>query len=78
MGEVGPVACVSFLVGGTGACPLVDQVESCPSGGQNHVKQYVRGGCEFSMTLEDCLLMGESVLLPLVWPESFLHWTCRL
>ena len=31
MGEVGPVACVGFLVGGTGACALVGGAVYCPS-----------------------------------------------
>ena len=38
MGEVGSVACVGFLVAGTGACVLVGETVSCPSGGQGHVK----------------------------------------
>ena len=40
VGEVGSVACVSFLVGGTGACVLVDESGSCLSGGQDHVRWY--------------------------------------
>ena len=38
MGEFGPGACVSFLVGGTGTCPLVGETGSCHSDGQGHVK----------------------------------------
>ena len=34
VGEVDPVVCAGFLVGGAGACPLVDGAESCPSGGK--------------------------------------------
>ena len=37
-GEIGPGACVGFLVGGTGACALVGGAWSCLSGGQGHVK----------------------------------------
>ena len=31
--KVGSVGCVAFLVEGTGACVLVDEVGSCVSGG---------------------------------------------
>lgn len=31
--EVGPEACVVFLLGGTGSCPLFGGVVSCPFGG---------------------------------------------
>ena len=41
VGEVGPGACAGFLVGWTGACPLVGGAGSCPSGEQGHVKGYV-------------------------------------
>ena len=52
MGEAGPGACAGFLVGGTGDCLLVGGAQSCPSGGQGHVKLFVyRGGCELSMAL---------------------------
>ena len=37
MGEFGSVACVGFLVDGTGACVLVGGPGSCLSGGQGHV-----------------------------------------
>ena len=37
MDEVGSVACVVFLVEGTGACVLVGWAGSCLSGGQGHV-----------------------------------------
>ena len=33
MSEFGPGACASFLVGGTGACPLVGGMGSCHSDG---------------------------------------------
>ena len=35
--KVGSAACVGFLVEGTGACVLVDEVGSCLSGGLDHV-----------------------------------------
>ena len=38
MGEIDPGASVGFLVGGTGAYPLVCGAGSCPSVGQGHVK----------------------------------------
>ena len=43
MGEFGPVSCVGFLVGGTGACILVGGAESFPSDGQDHVRCCVLG-----------------------------------
>ena len=43
MGKVGSVACVGFLVEGTGACVLVDESGSCVSGGQDHVWSCVWG-----------------------------------
>ena len=36
VGEIGPEACVGFLVGETGTCALVGGTGSCPSGGQGH------------------------------------------
>ena len=43
MGKVGSVGCVGFLVEGTGACVLVDEAESCLSGGQDCVWWCVLG-----------------------------------
>ena len=43
VGKVGSVGCVGFMVEGTGACVLVDEVGSCPSGGQVHVWWCVLG-----------------------------------
>ena len=37
MGEVGSVACVGFLVEGSGVCVLVGGTVTCPSGGQGRV-----------------------------------------
>ena len=37
VGKVGSVCCVGFLVEGTGACLLVDEAESCLSGGKDRV-----------------------------------------
>ena len=34
MDKVGSVGCVGLLVEGTGACVLMDEAASCPSGGQ--------------------------------------------
>ena len=42
-GKVGSVGCVGFLVEGIGACVLVDEAESCLSGGQVHVWWCVLG-----------------------------------
>ena len=43
VGKVGSVACVGFLVEGTGACVLVGGAGSCLSGGQGHVWWCVLG-----------------------------------
>ena len=43
VGEVGSVACVGFLVEGTGACVLVGDTGTCLSGGQDHVHWCVLG-----------------------------------
>ena len=43
MGEVGSVACVGFLVEGTGTCVLVDEAGYCLSDGQVHVWWCVLG-----------------------------------
>ena len=43
VGKVGSVACVGFLVEGTGACGLVGGAGSCLSGGQGHVWWCVLG-----------------------------------
>ena len=43
MGEFGSVACVGFLVEGTGACVQVRGAGSCLSGGQSRVRQCVLG-----------------------------------
>ena len=52
MGEVGSVACVAFLVEGTGACVLVGWAGSCLSGGQGCIWWCFGGGvCELSMIL---------------------------
>ena len=51
VGEVGFVACVGFLVGGTGTCVLVGWAGSCPSGGQGHIQWCVLGVFELSVTL---------------------------
>ena len=41
MGEIGPRACIGFLVGGTSACALVGKAESYVSDGQDCVMGYV-------------------------------------
>ena len=43
VGEVGSVACVGFLVEGTGTCVLVGGAGSCLSGGQCRIRQCVLG-----------------------------------
>ena len=41
--KVGSVGRVGFLVEGTGACVLVDEADSCLSGGQDRIQWYVLG-----------------------------------
>ena len=41
--NVGSVACVGFLVEGTSACVLVDEVGSCLSSGQDSIRSCVLG-----------------------------------
>ena len=43
VGKVGSVGCVGFLVEGTGACVLVGEAGSCPSGGQDCVWRCILG-----------------------------------
>ena len=43
VGKVGSMACVGFLIEGTGACVLVGGAGSCLSGGQGHVQLCVLG-----------------------------------
>ena len=43
MGEVGPMACLGFLVGGTGALVLVGGAGSFPSDGKGRVRWCVLG-----------------------------------
>ena len=38
VGKVDLGACTNFLVGRTGACPLMGGAESCPSSGQGHLE----------------------------------------
>ena len=75
MGKVGPGGCAGFLLGGTGACPLVDGAGSCASGGQGHVRVVFWGVCGLSMTL-GCLSAdgwGCIPVLLVVWSEVFQH-----
>ena len=76
MGEVYPEACGGFLEGGTGDCSLVGRAGSCPSGGQDHVKECVyRLCCELSVasgTLSADGWLCFPVLL-VVWPQAFQH-----
>ena len=54
----GPVSCVGFLMGGTGACVLVGRAESFPSDEQGHVRWCVLGVCELSITLGNLCANG--------------------
>ena len=63
MGKVGSVACVGFLVEGTGACVLVGGAVSCPSGG------VFWGVCDLIMILGSLSANGWGCVLVLlvVW-----------
>ena len=58
MGEVGPGACAGFLVGKTGVCPLVGTAESCPSDGQDHVKDCLEVAVGSGWLQAACLQKG--------------------
>ena len=62
MGKVGSVACVGFLVEGTGACVLVGGAGCCLSGGQGCVRWCVLG-CLYDFSQLKSLLMGGVVFL---------------
>ena len=51
MGKVGSVGCVGFLVDRTGACVLVDEAGSCPSGGRTVSRGVFWGVCDVVMIL---------------------------
>ena len=51
MNKVCSVGCVGFLVEGTTACVLVDEVVSCLSGGQDHLWCCVLVCCDLVMIL---------------------------
>ena len=51
MAKVGSVGCVGFRVQGTSACVLVDEAESCLSGGQVNVWCCVWGVCDLIIIL---------------------------
>ena len=52
MAKVGSVGCVGFLVEGTGACVLVDEAESCLSGGHRTESSGMFWGvCDLIMVL---------------------------
>ena len=61
--EVGPGACVGFLVGATGACALVSGAQSFPLMGRAMSGGVFWDVCELSMTLSSLLLVAESVFL---------------
>ena len=78
-GEVGPVACVAFLMRGTGACVLVGGAESFPSDGQDLVSGVFWVACDLSMTLGS-LSADRWVCVPVlfvVWCEVSSAGSCR-
>ena len=58
MGEVDPEACAGFMVGGTGACPLVCGAGSCLSGGQSCCR---KGDPFQGPKLGSCLTLGKEL-----------------
>ena len=68
VGEVGPGACVGFLVGGTGAYTLVDRAESLPPMGRASSGDVFWGVCDLSTTLGSlCSLVGLCSCLAAFW-----------
>ena len=66
---------LDFLMGGTGACPLVGGAGSYPSGGWKFVLSEIRGIVCLGCLLAACLLMSGAVIPPgyyLVWGFSVL------
>ena len=58
LGKVGSVGCLVFLVEGTGACVLVDEVGSCLSGGPDASGGLFWGICELRMLLDSLSANG--------------------
>ena len=69
MAKVGSVGCVGFLVEGTGACVLMDEADSCLSGGQDCVRWCFGGVCDLIMILGSLSANGWGCVpvLPVVW-----------
>ena len=78
MGDVGSVACVGFLVDGSGACALLGGAGSFPSGGQGHISGVFLGVCELIMTEGSLLANGWGCvpLLVVVWPGASSTGAC--
>ena len=71
VGEVGSVACVGFLVEGTGACVLVDEARSWLSGEQDCIVSVFWVVCELIMILGSLSANGQGSVpvLLVVWHE---------
>ena len=73
------MACVGFLVGGTGACVLIGGAGSCPLMGRAVSGGVFWGVCELSTTLGSLFADGwvcVPVLL-VVWHEASSSGACR-
>ena len=75
VGEVGSVACVGFLVEGTGACVLVGGAVSCPSGGRAVSSGVFWSVCELSMTLGSLSANGWGCVPASCLAWGFQHWS---
>ena len=73
VGEIDTCVCGSFQLGGTGACPMVDGDESCPSGRWGLSLGVIRGGCVSKRTLGGLFAerWGCVLTLFIVWPGAF-------
>ena len=78
MGEVGSVACVGFLVEGTGACVLVDGVALVLLLGRATSGGVFWGVCELSMTLDSLSAYGwgSVPVLLVVWHRVSFSGAC--
>lgn len=66
LGDAGPETCACFLVGGTGACPLVSEVGSCFSGHRAMSGSMFGDGYELRKTLGSLSVDKQSSFLTLL------------
>ena len=79
VGEFGSGAYAGFLVGGTGACPLVVDLGLVSLVGRAMSMGVFRGVCELSITLGSLSPDGWGCVptLLVVWPKTSQHWSLK-